>query len=157
MRLTGDLEYWDEEDSDLDADFSTTTNTSEPLTPEWCDASEEILNPDEQAIVWWVVAFTCVFQTLHSLSSRAIIWLLQFLGTLFVVFGRYSKVVAKIAHVFPSTLYKRNQYLKEKLVLPCVHQFVVCPTCLSLYNYEQCLTKQGTRLLIKTCSECELS
>ena len=152
-----DLEYWDEEDSDLDADFSTTTNTSEPLTPEWCDASEEILNPDEQAVVWWVVAFTCVFQTLHSLSSRAIIWLLQFLGTLFVVFGRYSKVVAKIAHVFPSTLYKRNQYLKEKLVLPCVHQFVVCPTCFSLYNYEQCLTKRGTRLLIKICSECELS
>lgn len=47
-----DLEYWDEEESDLDANFSTTTNTSEALSPLQCyDQSEEILNTDKQAVV----------------------------------------------------------------------------------------------------------
>ena len=77
--MTGDLEYWDEEDSNLDADFPT---TSEPLTPPQC--CEEILNPDEQAIVWWVVAFTCVFQTCILSRLEKSVAYLQFLGALLV-------------------------------------------------------------------------
>ena len=142
----------------MDADFPPAADGHEPHAPsQGYDPLDESLTPDEQAVVWWIVVFTCVFQTLHSLSSRAVAWLLQFLGSLFVFLGRYSKVIANIARVFPSTLYQRTQYLKQKLVLPSVHRYVVCPTCLSLYNYKQCLVKRGTQTLIKLCSECELS
>jgi len=135
-------ESWNEEDLELDADFPPATDGHEPHAPsQGYDPLVESLTPDEQAVVWWIVVFTCVFQTLHSLSSRAVAWLLQFLGSFFVFLGRHSKVIANIAYVFPSILYQRTQYLKQKLVLPSVHRYVVCPTCLSLYNYKQCLVK----------------
>ena len=143
----------------MDADFSTSNIVNEPPTPpQDLDApSDESLSPDEQAVVWWVVVFTCVFQTLHSLSFRAVAWLLQLLGSLLVVLGHYSSKIGNIAHAFPSTLHQRTQYLKEKLTLSSICRYVVCPACLSLYNYEQCLEKRGTQTVIKSCSECDLS
>ena len=53
----GNLEYWDEEDSDLDADFSTSNVANEPPTPpQDHDApSDESLSPDEQAVYWYLL------------------------------------------------------------------------------------------------------
>lgn len=153
--LPGDLEYWDEVDSDLDADFALPSSANEPPTPlQGHGPLAQSLSPDQHAIIWWVIAFTCVFQTLHSLPSRAVAWLLKFLGSLLGFLGRYSKEIATIASHFPSTLYQRNEYLREKLILPSVRRYVVCPTCHSLYDFEQCLDKRGTQMLIKSCKEC---
>ena len=112
------------------------------------------LSPDEEAIVWWVVAFTCIHQTLHSLSSRAISWLIAFLGALLLFLGRYSDSIYRIAAAFPSTLYKRNQYLTNKLLIPSVCNYVVCSTCLHLYQYQHCFEKVGTRTQIRSCDQC---
>ncbi len=158
LHSVGNIEHWDEVDSELDADFPTPASPTEPPTPpQGHEPVTENLSRDEQAVVWWVVVFTCVFQTLHSLSSRAVTWLLQFLSSLFIILGRYSKEIANIAHGFPTTLYQRTQYLRGKLAVPSVRRFVVCPKCLSLYNYDDCLEKRGTQTIIKCCNECELS
>ena len=78
------MEYWDENDSDVDNDFSQDKCSDEPLTPNpGHESQEDELNQDERSVIWWVVAFTCVFQTLHSVSSRAMAWLLHLLGSLF--------------------------------------------------------------------------
>ena len=57
-------------------------HSDEPATPSPSKASQgDSLNKDEKSVIWWVVAFTCVFETLHSLSSRATTGLLHFLST----------------------------------------------------------------------------
>lgn len=114
--------------------------------------SNQALSQDQQAVIWWVVAFSCLFQTLHSLSSRAVTWLLKFLGALIAFFGLYSKEIAEIAFAFPSTLY---QYLKEWLSVASVCHYIVCPICLNLSKYAHCLEKRGNQVLVKSCGVCE--
>ena len=103
--------------------------------------------------MWWLVAFTCVYQTLHSLSLRAVQWLLLFLATLLSVLGKFSSKIENIARAFPATLYLRKQYLKELLLLPVITYFVVCPACHSLYQYSDCLNI-GTTTVIQCCPKC---
>jgi len=81
------LEYWNERDSDIDADFFTTSTSDTSSSPpqQFCEndwGEKEDVSQDEEAVIWWIVAFTCIFQTLHSLSSRAVSWALNFLGSL---------------------------------------------------------------------------
>ena len=154
---TADVEYWDENDSDVDNDFSQDKCSDEPLTPNpGHESQEDGLNQDERSVIWWVVAFTCVFETLHSMSSRAMAWLLHLLGSLFCFLSQYSKNIANIAHAFPSTLHQRSQYINEKLSLPSLRQYVVCQACLSLNAYDDCLERRGSRMLVKSCPHLEV-
>lgn len=146
------MEHWDEKDSDVDEDFPSDLQPSCLSTNE---TNDELLNQDEQAVIWWVVAFSCVFQTLHSLSSRAVIWLLKFLGTLLAFLGVYSNEIARIALAFPSTLHQRSLYLKDKLLVASVCHYVVCPVCLNLSKYKHCLKKRGNQILVRSCGQCE--
>lgn len=146
------MEHWDEKDSDIDEDFPLYLQRTNLLVEE---TNDEPLSKDQEAVIWWVVAFSCLFQTLHSLSSRAVMWLLKFLGTLFAFFGLYSDEIAGIALAFPSTLHQRNQYLKERLSVASVCHYVVCPVCLNLSKYEHCLEKRGYRMLVKSCCVCQ--
>lgn len=97
--------------------------------------------------------FTCIFHTLHGLSSRAVTWLLLLLSSLLTVLGRYSREIASIARAFPPTLYQRSHYLATMLSVPSINPFVVCRACLSLHSYEDCLEKCGTQLSSKVCNE----
>ena len=106
-------------------------------------------------MIWWVVAFTCVFETLHSVSSRAIGWLLHLLGSLLHCLGHYSQQIARIARAFPCTLHQRSKYLEKKKSLSSVHQYVVCHDCLSLYEYEACIERKGSSSSVKMCPQCE--
>ena len=154
--LTGETEYWNESDSEIDEDFSQ-EKSNEPPTPDESHASQaEELSNDEQSVVWWVIAFTCVFETLHSLSSRAVAWLLHLLSSLFLFLSEYSNKIGNIARAFPSTLHQRFNYINEKLCLPSLRRYVVCQACLSLHDYDECLERRGSRMLVKSCPECQL-
>ena len=159
-----DTEYWNEGDSELDADFPSDDDSNEPTIPSTSDAARDLdqdqaadVEADVEAVVWWVVVFTCVFQTLHSLSSRALSWLLLFLYTLLNFLGRFSEKAASIARAFPSTMFLRAKYLTDKLSIPSVHHYVVCTTCLTLYDYCDCSEKRGSRSIILSCKECARS
>ena len=86
------LEYWEEKDSELEADFPLSSDeTSPPPTlPDDPAEEHEILSSEEQAVIWWIVLFTCVFQTLHGLPLKAAEWLMKFLGGWLVFLGQYS-------------------------------------------------------------------
>ena len=136
-----DIAYWNEGAFELDEDFPS-DDSDEPGILSTSDTArnldqEEAADRDAEAVVWWVIVFTCVFQTLHSLSSRAVSWLLNFLG-------RFSDKVASIARAFPSTVFLRAKYLADKLSIPPVHHYVVCTNCLTLYDYCDCSEKQGS-------------
>ena len=102
INFLGEIEHWDEDDSEMDADFSITPDV--PSSTCTFGLVEDHAREDDKAIVLWVVAFTCTFQTLHSLSSRAVSWLLMFLGAMLTLFGQWSDKIARIALAFPSTL-----------------------------------------------------
>ena len=104
-----------------------------------------------------MVVFTCVFQTLHSIPSRAVQWLLQFLYCLLTVLGRYSPKIANIARGFPRSIFLRAQYVKDHALVPTAHNMVVCPACHSLYHFEDCIEKRGSRIYICFCCECQSS
>ena len=148
IHILGEIEHWNEDDSDIDADFKDLSPTSD------CVQVDHLCEANDKAIIWWIVTFTCVFQTLHSLSSRSISWLLMFLSTMLTFFGRHSDKIARLSTAFPSTLYQRNQYLNKLLVIPSVYNYVVCPTCLFLYKYEHCLEIRGAQTQIKPCPHC---
>ena len=133
------MEYWNESDSDIDEDFSVADlQNDEPKSPDLPMASHE----DEKSIIWWVVVFTCLLETLHSLPSQAITWLLKFLSSLFVFLSEYSYNIANIAYAFPSTLHQRTNFILQKLSLPSVQRYVVCQACSSLHNFNDCLEKR---------------
>ena len=81
------MEWWDENN---DEDISEDVQNDEPDTPIQEMTSQEDLTRDERSVIWWVVVFTCLLQTMHSLPSRAIVWLLHFLGSLFTFLSQYS-------------------------------------------------------------------
>lgn len=137
----------------MENDFPT-GNDDEPPPLDIATFNEEDLCGDHKALIWWIVIFSCVFQTLHSLSSRAISWLLMFLGSILLILGRFSNEISKVAAAFPSTLYKREQYLTDKLLISSIRRYVVCPSCNSINEYEHCLEHHSTRVDIKLCSEC---
>lgn len=155
LNYTDEVEHWNEKDSDLDEDFPEDCRYSpDPIL--FDEISEETLSQDDQAIIWWVIAFTCVFQTLHSISGTAISWLLKFLGTLLSFLGLYSSNIARVASAFPCTLYQRKVYLQNKVMLPSVCNYVACPSCHNLYKFKHCLERRPhTQVVARVCFHCE--
>ncbi len=99
----------------------------------------------------WLVGFLIQLQAKHFIPDSALNLLLRFLHTFFCVLGRFCGFVAAMATQFPSTLYR----LKKTLTY--AHQFtrfVVCPKCLKLYHYEECVVISGSRRSSKVCSHC---
>ena len=114
-------------------------------------------DPDVQATVWWIIMFTCVFQSFHNLPLRAVEWLLKFLATLLNFFGSFSPHIAYIATIFPGTLQLREKYLANDFYCPITTNYVVCQTCLTLYTYEHSIMKDNGRIHSKKCTVCTSS
>ena len=72
----------EEEDSDIDGDIFPELDMEESVS-----ATQE-RNKELDAVVWWIVAFTSFFQSMHTLSTRATQWLLLFLSVLLEIFQR---------------------------------------------------------------------
>ncbi len=147
------MEYWQECDEEVDCDFEEAcmdqgTQQNSPSLD--MDTSDELADRDHEAIVWWLVTFT---QTVHSLSSRAVEWLLKFIGALLTILGRYSVKVATLAHVFPRSLHLRTKYLDSKLCPAKIVLKVVCQECHALYDFSDCFHQRGSHITMKCCSD----
>ena len=105
--------------------------------------------------MWWLVTFTCIIQSLHSLPMRAVEFLLKFLGALLSYLGRYSRSIADIAGAFPRTLHTRAQYLRDKICVPPIIRRVVCTECHTLYKFTDCFDQCRGHMLVKQCAECK--
>lgn len=74
---TEEVEYWLDSDHDIEQDMAIGQESDIPLSQG--DAQE---GSDHDPLIWWMVAFVSLFQTFHSISDRAIGWLLGFLSVL---------------------------------------------------------------------------
>ena len=132
----------------MEADFPS---SNLPLASPSGIAETDDISSEDQAVILWLVLFTCLFQTQHGLSSRAVEWLLKVLGGLLLFLGQYTVKIANIAQAFPSTSHLRAVYLEDKLQLPYMHRYVACRECLSLYDFENCFQKRGNQIRVKSC------
>lgn len=149
-----ETECWQESDNEIEDDIQDCVQ-SEPNAPHiQMDSRHQVLDSEQAAVVWWVVVFTCTLQSLHSLSLRTIEWLLKFLVVLLTFLGRYSGKISEIARAVPSTLFLRTKYIREKVSILPIFRKVACRYCHSLYKYEDCIEKRGTRMIVKYCAEC---
>ena len=137
---TEPVEYWDDDDSIIDEDFppDAPTLTEETL----CHSQSGQLYADQHAIVWWVVVFTSLFQTLHSLLMRAVQWLLKFLLCLIAVLGKFSPKIFNIAQVFPGTISQRCIYFRNISSVPTIVNMVVCRRCHSIFPFKDCIERK---------------
>ena len=56
---------------------------------------------------------------------------------------------------FPWNNFLRSKYLKDVIIVPNVTSMVVCQSCHSLFSFNNCLVKTGSKLLIiQSCSNC---
>ena len=145
-----DAEYWVESDSDLKLDCDI--DLEEPISSA---LESHQLDDAQENTVWWLVAFTCIIQSLHSLPVRSVEFLLKFLGALLSYLGRYSRSISVIAGAFPRTLHTRAQYLQDKLFVPPIIRRVVCTQCHALYKFADCFDHCRGHMLVKQCIECK--
>ena len=145
-----DAEYWVESDSDLKLDCDI--DLEEPISSA---LESHQLDDAQENTVWWLVAFTCIIQSLHSLPVRSVEFLLNFLGALLSYLGRYSRSISVIAGAFPRTLHTRAQYLQDKLFVPPIIRRVVCTQCHALYKFADCFDHCRGHMLVKKCIECK--
>ena len=144
------MEYWDDDGSEIDCDFPSDPPTEEDM----CSTQTHRLDSVQRAVVWWVVVFTTVFETLHSLPLRAIQWLLKFLLCVLTVMGMFSPKINHVADAFPGTISRRSQYLQNVLPVPSITNMVVCQSCHSIFSFEACVERRGLHLLPQPCINC---
>ena len=137
-------ECWVENDSDLKMDCDS---EPEELAPNALELHQ--LDNAQETALWWLVAFTCILQSLHSLPMRAVEFLLKFLSALLSYLGIYSKSVADIARAFPCSLHNRAQYLQNKLFIPPIIRRVVCNQCHTLYKFSDCFEECHGQMIVK--------
>ena len=109
-------------------------------------------------MVWWIVVFVGVFQALHSITDRAAMWLIHFLSALLMFLATLSKCdqIQRIYRLFPNSLYRFKQYIKNCCGPSEITKYVVCPKCETLYSFDNCIEKRREGIYIsKMCSHCE--
>ena len=97
-------------------------------------------------------AFLSLFQTLHSIPDRAILWLLRFFAALLKYLGKYSDSIERAAAAFPSSMYRMNKYMNRHNWSK-FHRYVACSKCHSLYHFSETYEKRGSHFLIKECNQ----
>ena len=113
-------------------------------------------------IIIWITVLLSIFQTRFFLTTRALNWLLKFLSVLLRFLGRYSTKIAKLAVRLPQSMYQHNHSLSDVIQCNTFEQRTVCRACDSLYRFEECIKKAGSRTTatrcvykpLKKCNEC---
>ena len=140
--LDVDTEYWEENESEVEEDLEVSIPSQEP----------EMNGEEEHQLVWWIMLFLSLFQTLHAIPEKAISWLLCFLAALLKYLGRYSSFIERTAAVFPSSMYRMNKYMNRQNWIK-FHKYVVCSRCHSLYHFSESCEKRGSQFTIKVCDQ----
>ncbi|SMN01974.1 hypothetical protein SPONN_281 [uncultured Candidatus Thioglobus sp.] len=152
-----DPEYWKESDDEVEQDIEDHFCVPPDLDETGADFTSQRLDKEQTEVVWWVVAFTCAIQSLHSLPLRAIGWLLKFLVVLLTFLGKYSDKISNIAEAVPSSLFLRNKFICDRMFIPPIRLRIVCRNCHSLCNYEDCFSHDsggGQEITTLPCSSC---
>lgn len=108
-------------------------------------ATEEVVS-NVQGIMFGLSAFLNFFQLAFRISERAMFILLQFLRHLIFYLSSIlpaNGVLQQLHSHFPRSFYSIRKVLKDgnsKFT-----EYVVCPQCFKVYEYEECILKVGSQ------------
>ena len=66
----------------------------------------------------------------------------------------FAPKILSISQAFPGTNFLRSKYLKDVIIVSNVTRMVVCQSCHSLFSFNNCLVKTGSKLIIQSCFNC---
>ena len=104
--------------------------------------------------VRWTVIFLTLWQSAFRISDAAMSALLKFLVTLLkaVVEKSTFAVLGTLSAAIPSSIFTLRKHVMTGHQNPFV-EYVVCPSCYSIYKIEECITKLSNgEIEPKTCS-----
>lgn len=130
--------------SQLEEIWSSSTDEDE-------DASDEPTRysaSSSSGPIWQMVFFLLMWQSLYRVSNAAISILLKFISTFVHVFGRAFTTSQQLN--IPNTISSAQSYIFTHQSED-IHYFVVCPSCDSIYEYEECFTFSHGRKQSKCC------
>ena len=137
FQITGDIqEYWIESDGEIEEDIQ---QPSPP--PLLIDTPERSEDREVNAIVWWILTFVYLFQTLHFIPETAISWLIRFISFLMKFMGKYSPRIMQIAKAIPCSAYQKNMFLNDDSKSVC--RYVVCCACHSTFLDERAVLRKS--------------
>ena len=137
-------EEWDDQNDDKEAENDFREGNSEP-----CDI-EDTPSPNNKVatLVLWIMLFLASWQSSYSITDTALTVLIKFLCRIFWLIGAFDHTVATLAKQFPNSHYKLKKALG--LLDDDFCKYVVCPSCKSLYKFEDCIdTRSGRKVSAK--------
>ena len=147
--LVNETEHWLESDNEIEGDIHQFLSLP-PLLPDVPPPAQVTENKKVEAVIWWIVTFISLFETLHFIPERAVLWLMKFIRVMLKYCGQFSPHIAEVAEKLPQSSYMRDKYLEGSKITTM--QYVVCSKCHSMYSFEQCIQKHGSQLSSKSCS-----
>ena len=102
--------------------------------------------------VKWIVALVLAFQAAYVLPYAATNWIFEFLHLLFKTLALINPTpfICAIAALLPGSLYLGWKLMKLKY--NNFETYVVCRKCNSVYTFQQCLAKNGSKMLSQRCT-----
>lgn len=138
-----ELEYWDLNEEEVAMDTEETDFSSRQNVP--TNTGELAM----QRVVHLTLLFLLLWASHHGVSANALNHLIQYLHHFLASLGPYIPfAIANILSGFPTTLYrvrKRFGLHQDKFT-----KFTVCPSCHSLYKFENCYTTSSTGVALQS-------
>ena len=111
-------------------------------------------NFDDQSstdpLLLWLVHFIALLQKRHFLPDAALVLLLRFFAIFINILSGISPQLTSFSQQFPPSLYKFHKLLGARQEEAFV-RYVVCPICSMVYNYDDCLERNGTQTVALNC------
>ena len=138
-------EIWDEVlDNEIDED------TLEARNSPFVDVDEQCDIPSNRTLINCLVTLLAFFWTYFPIPNNAMEFLLLSLKRFFQAASFSNNWLAMCAIAFPWSLYLFRRQVG--LVGDKFTKYVVCPTCCSLYKFEDCFRTVNGKHVSKTCS-----
>ena len=99
--------------------------------------NEEEVESTIATTIRWLLLYLLMWAATFGISGNAMDSLINFLHYVFQQLSQYNPFLLAFTAAFPTSLYMVRKYFK--LDRDTFIKFVVCPSCHSLYNYEELL------------------
>ena len=142
-----DDEFWDDITESV---ISRDIQSGAPPLPE--PATKERRFHQTRSLVYWILYFLLIWQSMCHVSDNGLTYLLQFIFQLFKAMNIYipDEILTELIMVFPTSLYMLRQFLA--MDRDDFTKFVVCPHCCKCYNYYECLNEVNGQVVGKRCT-----
>jgi sulfur relay (sulfurtransferase) DsrF/TusC family protein len=99
----------------------------------------------------WFCKLLVLWQCIYYVSDYAVSLLLKILSAIFKLLSMTSDVCCKVKRIFAENMYQLSKLLKSDML--DFKQYIVCTSCYSFYEFEDCFhIVEGLRV-VKKCSD----